>query len=96
MVCVNSTLGMQCQIGNCCLSATISETQIRLNKHHINIFLDADSYNPLYYMVQYTEDYGPWICQQDHVDPSVTAYTVENLSPFSVLEVISISSHGVI
>ena len=35
-------------------------------------------------MVQYSENNGPWIIQPEQVDPTVTAYTVRNLSPFTM------------
>merc|ERR1719225_715811 len=44
-----------------------------------------DGYAPLrYYVVQYSENNGPWIIQPEQVDPTVTAYTVRNLSPFTM------------
>ena len=44
-----------------------------------------DGYAPLrWYEVQYAENNGPWITQPEQVDPTVTAYTVRNLSPFTI------------
>ena len=49
------------------------------------IFVGNDGYAPLrYYVVQYSENNGPWIIQPEQVDPTVTAYTVRNLAPFTM------------
>ena len=48
-------------------------------------FIGNDGYAPLrYYVVQYSENNGPWIIQPEQVDPTFTAYTVRNLSPFTI------------
>ena len=51
----------------------------------ILVFTGNDGYAPLrYYVVQYSENNGPWIIQPEQVDPTFTAYTVRNLSPFTI------------
>ena len=53
--------------------------------HEMHLFTGNDGYAPLrYYVVQYSENNGPWIIQPEQVDPTFTAYTVRNLSPFTI------------
>ena len=43
-----------------------------------------DGYAPLrYYVVQFSENNGPWISVPEQVDPALTSYTVKSLKPFT-------------
>ena len=43
-----------------------------------------DGYAPLrYYVVQYSENNGPWILVPEQVDPTLNSYTVKHLLPFT-------------
>ena len=44
-----------------------------------------DGYAPLrYYLVQYSENNGPWIMVPAQVDPTFTSYTMRHLQPFTI------------
>lgn len=62
----------------------ISMSQVQDREITFSWIPGNDGFAPLrYYVVQYSENNGPWIILPEQVDPSLTSYTARNLQPFT-------------